>query len=186
MVGSEAGPVMAVADPTSPAPRRMGVAASGRYREHAHPSRARRVSTGFTDAEYATIAAAAAQAGLTPTGFVAFAALSIAEHLQQPTTPPPTAGVEPQVGTPERGAWTVARTEELRAQLVGREALAGLQGELADVRLAVVRVGTNLNQAVRVLRATGQAPVYLQHVVEVCGRALAAVDAAASRVHRRL
>ncbi len=177
---------MAVAEPTSPAPRRMGVAASGRYREHAHPSRGRRVSTGFTDAEYAAIAAAAAQAGLTPTGFVAFAALGIAEHLQQPTPPLSAAGAEAPVGTPERAGLTVARTEELRARLVGREALAGLQGELADARLAVVRVGTNLNQAVRVLRATGQAPVYLQHVVELCGRALAAVDATASRVHRRL
>jgi hypothetical protein len=184
VVGRGAGPVMAVADATSPAPRRMGVAASGRYREHAHPSRGRRVSTGFTDAEYAAIAAAAAQAGLTPTGFVAFAALGIAEHLPQPTTPLSAAGAEPPA--PERAGLSVARTEELRARLVGREALAGLQGELADVRLAVVRVGTNLNQAVRVLRATGQAPVYLQHVVEVCGRALAAVDAVASRVHRRL
>ena len=66
------------------------------------------------------------------------------------------------------------------------EALAEVQVELATLRTAVVRVGTNLNQAVAALHATGEAPVWLRHVVEQCGRALAAVDDAASRVHRRL
>src|SRR3954469_10765595 len=112
-----AGPVMVVADATSPAPRRMGTAASGRYREHAHPSRARRVSTGFTDAEYATIVAAATQAGLTPTGFCAFAALSIAGH-----EPPSADPGEPPAGAPERARRAASRTEELRAQLARREA----------------------------------------------------------------
>ena len=66
------------------------------------------------------------------------------------------------------------------------EALAEAQVELATLRTAVVRVGTNLNQAVAALHATGEAPVWLRHVVEQCGRALAAIDDAASRVHRRL
>lgn len=66
------------------------------------------------------------------------------------------------------------------------EALAQAQVELAALRTAVVRVGTNLNQAVAALHATGEAPVWLGQVVEQCGRALAAIDDAASRLHRRL
>jgi hypothetical protein len=58
--------------------------------------------------------------------------------------------------------------------------------QLATLRTAVVRVGTNLNQAVAALNATGEAPVWLRQVVEQCGHALAAIDDTASRVHRRL
>jgi hypothetical protein len=66
------------------------------------------------------------------------------------------------------------------------EALAALQAELADIRTAVVRVGTNLNQAMAAFNATGEAPVWLRHVVEACERVLRSVDEAASRIHRRL
>jgi hypothetical protein len=66
------------------------------------------------------------------------------------------------------------------------EALAEAQVELAALRTAVVRVGTNLNQAVAALHAKGEAPVWLRHVVEQCGRALAAIDDTASHLHRRL
>jgi hypothetical protein len=66
------------------------------------------------------------------------------------------------------------------------EGLAALQAELAETRIAVVRVGTNLNQAVAALHSTGQPPAWLARVVELCGRALLSVDEAASQLHRRL
>lgn len=113
--------------------------------------------------------AAAARAGLTPTGFCARAALTLAH------TPP--SGAIDQVGV-------TAPIQGVGGERV--EALAGLQAELADTRTAVVRVGTNLNQAVAAFNATGEAPVWLRHVVEACGRALRTIDEVASRVHRRL
>ena len=110
-----------------------------------------------------TFAAAARRVGLTPTGFCAQAALVAATA--SPTERPLQGGD----GTNPRA-----------------EALAELQVELAALRTAVTRVGTNLNQAVAALNTRGEAPVWLRHVVEQCGRALATVYAAASKVHRRL
>jgi hypothetical protein len=121
------------------------------------PGRGR--TAAFTDAEYAALAAAARRVGLTPTGFCAQAAL--AATTDPGLTSP--GGPDPRV-----------------------EAAAQVQVELAALRAAVTRVGTNLNQAVAALNARGEAPVWLRHVVEQCGRALGAVDEAASRVHRRL
>ena len=138
--------------------RAAGVARSGRDRRHQSPRRGRNITAAFTDAEYAALAAAARRVGLTPTGFCAQAALAAAAS---PTVP--SLGADPRA-----------------------EALAETQVELATLRTAVVRVGTNLNQAVAALNTTGEAPVRLRHVVEQCGRALAAIDDAASRVHRRL
>ena len=135
----------------------------GRHREHLSPARPRRVAPTFTAHEYAILAEAAAQVGLTPTGFCARAALTVAVSGRTPTGGP--------------------HTDRRGEQAAG---LSELQAELAEARVAVVRVGTNLNQAVRALHATGEAPVWLAHVVELCGRALTAVNAAASAVHRRL
>jgi hypothetical protein len=138
--------------------RPAGVARSGRDRRHQSPRRGRNITAAFTDAEYAALAGAARRVGLTPTGFCAQAALAAAAA---PTVP--SLGADPRV-----------------------EALAEAQVELASLRIAVVRVGTNLNQAVAALNATGEPRVWLRHVVEQCGRALAAIDDAASQVHRRL
>lgn len=143
--------------------RRVGVARSGRDRRHQSPRRRRNITAAFTDAEYAALAAAARRVGLTPTGFCAQAALAAA------TASPAERHLQGGDGTDPRA-----------------EALAELQVELAALRTAVTRVGTNLNQAVTVLHATSAAPVWLRYVVEQCGRALAAVDEAASQVHRRL
>jgi hypothetical protein len=115
---------------------------------------------------------AIARVGLTLTGFCALAALGAAQD-EGPLAPVST-------------DLTAGQPAANRTELARREALAALQAELADARLAVVRVGTNLNQAARVLNATGDLPVWLRHVAEVCARALGAVDAAATRVHRRL
>jgi hypothetical protein len=141
--------------------RPVGVARSGRDRRHQSPRRGRNITAAFTDAEYAALAGASPRVGLTPTGFCAQAALAAAVA--------PANGTVPSLGADARV-----------------EALAAVQVDLATLRTAVGRVGTNLNQAVGVLHAKGEAPVWLRHVVEQCGQALAAIDDAASRVHRRL
>jgi hypothetical protein len=139
--------------------RPAGVARSGRDRRHQSPRRSRNITAAFTDTEYTALASAARRLGLTPTGFCAQAALAAAVATDSVAS----LGADP-----------------------GMEALAETQVELATLRTAVVRVGTNLNQAVAALHATAEAPVWLRHVVEQCGHALAAIDEAASQVHRRL
>jgi hypothetical protein len=101
-------------------------------------------------------------------GFPARAALTLATR---------SPGADPiSMGGPDAGMAREERTE----------ALAAVQAELAALRVAVARVGTNLNQAMAAWHATAQPPVWLQHVVELCGQALATVDEAAKGVHGRL
>jgi hypothetical protein len=64
--------------------------------------------------------------------------------------------------------------------------LRDVQADLFDARAALNRVGANLNQAVTVLHATGQAPVWLRTVVAMCGRSLSALDEVVSAIHRRV
>ncbi|HEU4422778.1 MAG TPA: hypothetical protein VFR67_09610 [Pilimelia sp.] len=64
--------------------------------------------------------------------------------------------------------------------------MARLQAELFDARVAVVRIGTNLNQAVAALHATGEAPDWLPRVAAACERRMARLDAVIARVDRRL
>jgi hypothetical protein len=146
-----------------PVPRDLGAARPGRHRDHLFPGRRLRIAPSFSAQEYAAVVAAAARIGLTPTGYCAHAALALAAD---PTAPTEADGAGPNPAVVE--------------------ALAALQAELADARTAVVRVGTNLNQAVRAFNATGEAPVWLRHVVDLCARTLTALDAAASAIHRRL
>lgn len=143
----------------------LGRAQAGRHRKHVFPARPHRVAPSFTAEEYAAVVAAAARVGLTPTGFCARAALTVAE-------------------TRASADSRAASDQRLAGESV--EALAAMQAELADARTAVVRVGTNLNQAVTALHATGETPAWLRHVVEACGQALRSVDEAASRIHGRL
>jgi hypothetical protein len=49
--------------------------------------------------------------------------------------------------------------------------------------VAVNRIGTKLNQAVAALNATGEAPVWLEHIVVKSAKAVDAVDEVVSRVH---
>jgi hypothetical protein len=176
----ERGPVIARATPPAEsAVRPMGRPLSGRHREHVFPGRTRRIAPSFTTAEYALIVHAATESGLTPTGFCARAALYVANGGPAPS--------------PGEGAATDSTGQASPLDVVtGRpggsedEGLAALQAELAETRTAVVRVGTNLNQAVAALHSTGQPPLWLARVVELCGRALVSVDEAASRLHRRL
>jgi FAD/FMN-containing dehydrogenase len=127
-----------------------------------------RYGPSFSDEENAKILDAARRAGLTPTGYIAEAALRLADHDHAP-------GAGHDGGKPGAG---ISRAEF--------EALAELQSELFDARTAVVRTGTNLNQAVAALNATGQAPEWLVTVASMCARTLAGVDAVISGIDRRV
>lgn len=63
-----------------------------------------------------------------------------------------------------------------------REALK----ELMDASGQLHRVGTNLNQAVRHLNATGRPPEPFARIAESCAQAADRVDAAAEAVRNRL
>jgi len=62
--------------------------APGRDRNHLRPRRPRQIKVRYTHDEYATIAGAAREAGLTPTGYVADAALATAQGNPTPSTAP--------------------------------------------------------------------------------------------------
>lgn len=68
----------------------------------------------------------------------------------------------------------------------GRDQLAEMQRHLYEARVAVNRVGTNLNQAVVALNATGVAPTWLHYAVERCNLAVQRLDEVVSSIHRRL
>jgi hypothetical protein len=110
----------------------------------------------FTEAERAVLDGAATMAGLTPTGYIAEAALAAARR------------TEPAVLSPYR------------------EMLAELQTELFDARVAVVRIGTRLSQAVAALNATGEAPAWLGRAALLCERRLVRLDEVIARVDGRL
>jgi hypothetical protein len=128
----------------------------GRDRRHLYPGRSRRIAPTFTEAECTEIVAAAAAAGVTPTGFCAEAALS------------------------------AARSVRFTALSPDRETFADLQTQLFDVRVAVGRIGTNLNQAVAAFNATGEPPDWLQRVAVLCERRMERLDEVIARVDRRL
>lgn len=131
-------------------------AGRGRDRRHLYPGRSRRAAPTFTEQEWADIAAAAAAAGIPRPG-------SAARRLW----PPP--------GVTRRRRWTPTR-----------EGLAAPQAELFDAVVAVNRIGTNLNQAVAALNATGEAPDWLAQAVALCERRMARLDEVVAGVDRRL
>lgn len=120
----------------------------GRNRLRAGTARTNRITIRVSDDELGEIEAAAAVAGLTPTGYAADAAVAAAR---------------------------ARRTPHL-------DALRGAVLEVMAARSTVNRVGGNLNQAVAALNGTGQAPVWLRDVVELCGRTLSAVEEAMVRL----
>jgi len=128
----------------------------GRDRTHRGPGRPHRLNARLSDAELAEIETAAAAAGMTPTGFLTEAGLAAARGA-------PPAALDPM-----------------------RESLAQLEVELFDTRVAVGRIGTNLNQAVSALNATGQAPAWLERVAWLCEQRMLRVDAVISRIDHAL
>jgi hypothetical protein len=69
---------------------------------------------------------------------------------------------------------------------LSRDELAEMQRDLFAARVAVNRAGTNLNQAVAAFNATGEPPVWLEHVVARVMKAVEELDRVESHVHRRL
>jgi hypothetical protein len=65
--------------------------------------------------------------------------------------------------------------------------LARLQRELFAARTAVNRFGSNVNQTVAALHATGHPPIEtLVHATGLCTRAVRSLDGLIDEVHRRL
>jgi hypothetical protein len=100
----------------------------------------------LSESEFADLMEAAVDAGLTPSGYAAEAALATARATRPPAAQP----------------W--------RAAL----------GEVMAARTQVRRFGVNVNQAVRVLHATGEAPAWLQDAVASTERAVQSLDEAAA------
>jgi hypothetical protein len=140
---------------------RNGRPRSGADRRHRFPRRQHRVYIRFDTVEHRDLIAAASRIGLTVTGFCADAAVAAARG----TTPP---------GKPVAGTG------------VTRHELAALQRELFAARTAIIRTGTNLNQAVAAFHVTGQPPVWLAHAVHRCAASLDRLEAVVDRIDRRL
>ena len=149
--------VDALGDTASAEPR----TAKGSDRRHQFPGRRQRVNLRFDDYEHRDVQLAAARAGLTTTGFCAHAALAAAR------------------GTAAPGG-LISGTGVTRAEL------AALQRELFAARTAIVRTGTNLNQAMAAFNATGEAPGWLGRAVKRCERSLDLLDAIVTEIDRRL
>ena len=126
-------------------------------REQRDGRRTHRVHIRFSAEHRGEIDAAAASIGMTRTGFTAEAALAAA-----------------------RGAPLAMGAAQ------DREAMRRLMRQLFEARTAVNRFGNNVNQAVAVLHANGEAPEWLGHAVALCSRAVRNLDGLADDIHRRL
>ncbi len=153
-------------------PEAVAAVAAGRHRRHRFPARGHVVKVLYGEEERAAVEVAAELAGLRPSGYVAAAALVMAQQVQEATGPDEGGGA----GGPAGGAPVSLSSPE------DRELLA----ELIQARLALRRYGMNVNQAAAVLNSGGQVPVWLEQAVAGGDRAVARVDAAAVAVARRL
>ncbi|GAA4733867.1 hypothetical protein [Phytohabitans rumicis] len=133
----------------------------GSDRRHQFPGRHQRVNLRLDATEYQDVAAAAARSGVTPAGFSANSALAAA-----------------------RG--TAAPGSLVSGTRVTRYELAEVQRKLFAARTAVIRTGTNLNQATAALNATGEPPAWLDRAVKRCERSLDQLDALVADIDRRL
>jgi uncharacterized protein (DUF1778 family) len=111
----------------------------------------------FTPGERGEVDAAAASAGMSTSRFCAEAALAAAR------------------GTPM--ALSVAQD---------REALVRLQRQLFAARTEVARFGTNVNQAVAALNATGEAPEWMGRAMTRVGYSIIQLDEVIAEVDRRI
>jgi uncharacterized protein (DUF1778 family) len=128
-----------------------------RHRSREGENRSQRLNPRFTVDELAEVVAAADSVGMTPTGFCAESALAAA-----------------------RGTPMVLEDAQYR------EELARLQRQLFDARTAVVRFGTNVNQAVAQLHRTGEAPEWMARATRRAIESVQRLDEVISEVDRRL
>jgi len=106
-----------------------------------------RVGLRLSEAEAAVLQAGAARSGMTVAGYAAAAALASAGRTRRPRTVP-------------------------QATVTTRQTLAGL----VAARLELTRVGSNLNQAVRIANSTGRVPAELLALLGQVEQAVRAVD----------
>jgi hypothetical protein len=130
---------------------------AGRHRSHRCAGRPHRLSPRFSAEELAEVVAAAASVGSTANGFCADSAVAAAR------------------GTPM-----------VLADARYREDLARLQRQLFAARTAVVRLGTNVNQAVAALHVRGEAPAWLGAAIRLAARSVGRLDEVIVAVDRRL
>lgn len=128
-----------------------------RHRRHQFPGRSRAVKVLYDETEFAGVQTAALAAGLTPTGFVAAAGLTLAD--------------------PKTGGRLVGS-----AEVQDRAVLA----ELLAIRTALRRYGVNVNQGIAALHSGAGAPVWLRQAVAGCDRAVGRVDDVTLLLSRRL
>lgn len=145
-------------------------ALAGRHRRHRFPAREHTVKARYDGQELAVVQQAAGAAGMRAGGYVASAALTMAQQLLK-NDPAGAGGVAPAGGG--------------RPVVTDRENQV-LLAELIQARLALRRYGVNLNQAALVLNSGGPVPVWLQQAVAGGDRAVARVDQAAAALARRL
>lgn len=138
----------------------------GRHRRHRFPARTHVVKVLYDDEERGTVAQAAELAGLRPSGFVAAAALRMAQRQLEPIA-------DSAVTAAGEAGWSPAEDRDVLAELI-------------RARLELRRYGTNVNQAVAALHRRQRSPLELAAAVQAADRAVAQVDAAAAAVARRL
>ncbi len=134
---------------------------SPRHRPHRFPGRSRALKVLYDEAEFASVQSAASAVGLTPTGYVAAAGLSLASS----------------------GSGAAAA---MPGSALDRAALSLLLKELLKVRTALRRYAVNVNQAVAALNSGAGAPVWLAQAVAGCDRAVRRVDDVTLQLSRRL
>jgi hypothetical protein len=147
--------------------------APGRHRHHRSPARPHAIKVLYGDDEHDSIRRAAQTAGLRPSSYVAAAALAMAEQVV--SAAPSTAG-EPAGGSAGRRRGVTLTPHQ------DRELLA----ELIQARLALRRYAVNVNQVAAALNSGRTAPFWLDQAVAGANRAVAAMDAAAQKLVRRL
>ncbi len=147
-------------------------ALAGRHRRHRFPGREHAVKARYDSQELAVVQQAAGAAGMRMGGYVASAALRMAQQLLERDSTA-TAGIAP-AGRGRPAAVTDREDQVILAELI-------------QAPLALRRYGVNLNQAALVLNSGGQAPVWLlQQAVAGGDRAVARVDQAPAALARRL
>jgi len=130
----------------------------GRRRGRDGTRRLLRLTPRLSVRERAEVDAAAEALGMSVNGFAAEAVLAVARRLSM------SCGIA-----------------------LDREALARLQRELFAARTAVNRFGSNVNQAVAALHATGDPPLdVLAAAAALCARVVRHLDEVVGEVHRRL
>jgi len=144
----------------------------GRHRRHRFPARPHAFKVLYSDDEHSIILRAADIAGLRPSGYVAAAALAMAEQVHGDRHPKQA----------DEHNEADQRRESVLTPHHDRELLA----ELVQARLALRRYAVNVNHIAAALNSSGVAPVWLDRAVAGADRAVDRLDAVAQRLVRRL